>query len=1223
MRPAKLVSVLLLGLLLLFAAAFAALLFVDPTHFRSQLEAGASAAFGRGVRFGGPIRLERSLKPRIVVNRMTIDNPPWASAAHLAAADEVAVQVALWPLLFGELRVLDVRLAGVAVFLEEGPEGANNFTFGDPGAGQDPGALPALEKLLVQDAVITHRSAKARFSRYEIETARLWNIPGQPERIEAEGHVKGVPCRITLVADTPAEVSGPQAPWSARLEMQGPDLSLTAAGRVAHAFAWNDFEFGILLSGDRIDSLAQMLEVEFPAMGPFEISATVTGADGRYRITELRAHANGFLGAAEITIESGAASGGREGPLEAALQGRFGDAPLALTFFSERFPERISRTDPWPLAGNLQLADAKLDFRGTLAPAAGGSSLSLDALLQGEELDTLIHHFGGAPTQAGPYRLAFHALITEDDVSLSDLEGEIGGRVPLQTIQIVRGNASVRQGGAVAGEIAAERDGVLLSLSFQGGPGQVGDANTTDWPLQLAASAAGVTLTADGSVVTTPQGRSRLNLAARLTGDRLDTLGRLLGASLPPLAPLDLSARVTSGEGVHELQDLALRLGANRLTGALRWDGSAPRALLTGRLSSERLSLGDAAITPPVRARPTDLADTPVRVDWLEFLDARLELAVNTVADSPIPVENLNVTLAAVGGTLDAAFRGRLADTDLEGQVAVNASGGMPSVRLQAATGRIDTGQALQQLKLPAVFSGRVDVARFEGRSAGRTLGALREAAEISVKMSPARVKYSGKLMSAPLTVIVTNAAVSVSAGRPVSASLSGSLNQAPFEATLGAGTLAELFQKDGPLPVRAELQVADIKLGAEGVVTRPFRRRAFDLTHDLAGKEFQGLDALLGAGLPLRGAFQATGRVSGRGSRYTYKGELRVGKSDLQADVTVLEATARPKISGRIQAGTLHLSDLTPPDGGAGKKPAADPSRVIPEVHFPTDFFDSVDLDLALGAERIVTEAGTHAGLASTLGLRNGRLRFSPVVTGAAGERVEGQLEIDAAATPPAVTLRLDAQGLDLRLLQPQTRNSDLVTGRLDLHAGLAGSGATLRSLLGNAVGRLTLIAGEGRITGRGLDLWAADLIPTMLSPRWQRENVTEMNCTVAHVELKSGLAELEDFILDTRRITVAGSGVLKLETEGLDLVLAPRPKRPSLVSLAKPVAITGTLATPRVSVAPLPSRRRLLRTGLLAGLVNPLFLLSAFSDLGTGGGNPCAAATARAYQAAGIEPP
>ena len=268
MRPAKLVSVLLLGLLLLFAAAFGALLFVDPALFRGQLEAGASAAFGRGVRFGGPIRLERSLQPRIVVSQMTIDNPPWASATHLAAAEEVAVQVALWPLLFGELRVLDVRLAGVTVFLEEGPQGANNFTFGAPGAGRDSTALPALERLLVQDAVITHRSDSAHFSRYEIDTARLWNIPGEPERIEAEGRVKGVLCRITLVADTPAEVSDPQAPWSVRLEMQTPDLSLTAAGRVAHAFAWNDFQFAIALSGERIDSLAKLFEVEFPATVP-------------------------------------------------------------------------------------------------------------------------------------------------------------------------------------------------------------------------------------------------------------------------------------------------------------------------------------------------------------------------------------------------------------------------------------------------------------------------------------------------------------------------------------------------------------------------------------------------------------------------------------------------------------------------------------------------------------------------------------------------------------------------------------------------------------------------------------------------------------------------------------------------------------------------------------------------------------------------------------------
>ena len=105
-----------------------------------------------------------------------------------------------------------------------------------------------------------------------------------------------------------------------------------------------------------------------------------------------------------------------------------------------------------------------------------------------------------------------------------------------------------------------------------------------------------------------------------------------------------------------------------------------------------------------------------------------------------------------------------------------------------------------------------------------------------------------------------------------------------------------------------------------------------------------------------------------------------------------------------------------------------------------------------------------------------------------------------------------------------------------------LSGSGATRYSFLGNAAGRITIIGGPGRISGRRIDLWAADLIPTMLfSQSWQRDDVTETNCMVAHIELKEGLAEIEDLLLDTQRITIAGSGILDLKTEALNVIIAP----------------------------------------------------------------------------------
>ena len=206
MRLTKIIITLLIGLLLFVVVVFTALLFVNPTVFRGQIEARASAAFGRQFQIDGPISLERSLRPRIVLEDTTIGNPAWASGEHFTRVEKIGVQVALLPLLRGDLTVLDVLFTGVEVFIEEGPDDANNYTFGDSDGSKEPRGLPAVEQLLIRDAIIYHQAADASISRYEIAEARLWNIPGQPERIEAQGFARGMPFTILLAADSPAEL---------------------------------------------------------------------------------------------------------------------------------------------------------------------------------------------------------------------------------------------------------------------------------------------------------------------------------------------------------------------------------------------------------------------------------------------------------------------------------------------------------------------------------------------------------------------------------------------------------------------------------------------------------------------------------------------------------------------------------------------------------------------------------------------------------------------------------------------------------------------------------------------------------------------------------------------------------------------------------------------------------------------------------------------------------
>jgi uncharacterized protein involved in outer membrane biogenesis len=1206
--------------------AVAALYLVDPAVFRGQLEARAAAALGRQVQFDGPIRLERSLRPRIIIEDIAIGNPDWAIGAHFAEAEKFGVQVALFPLLRGDLRVLDVSFTGVNLFIEKGPDGANNYTFGDRGDSKAPGVLPPVERILVRDTVINYQKADAGISRYEITEARLWNIPGQPERIEGTGATKGMTFTFLLAAETPAESSGPQNPWSAKLDITGPDMSLSIDGRMAEAFKWGNSEYRIAINGKQADSLETLFDVEFPTTGPFELSATVNKYPGSYTVTDIASLVHGPPGTLPIKISQGEASGGKDDPLQIALQGQYGDAPFAFTFASANPFESTSQTTPWPIEAQLSIADTKLNIEGTMIPATAAERFEFDARLQGETLNTLAQLLDTELPQAGPYQFGFHTVATEGNYTLTDLEGTLKGIELWETIRIVRGEASVRESGSVKASINAKLDNLPISLSLQGGPGAPGKAGATAWPLKLEASASGARLKGDGSVVST-ENRKALQIATRIKGNRFESLGPLIGVSLPAIGKFDLSADVSSDGDVHAASNLKIQMGTNRLTGSIRWEDKAPRPFLKGELSSDNLTLnalGDTSSKPSPKTGQAVLLDRPIKLDWLKDFDAKLDLNVKRVADSPLPVENVRSAVTLADGKLSAPFRGKLAGTPIDGQIHLSQLKNLPAISLKAGLGRIDVGQTLKQLELPGKIAGTADAIDLDGNSTGKTLRTLVEQAAATLQIKPADLSYTAEIADQTVDIRVESAKLVARKDQPLTGAFSGTVRGAAFNAEASIANLMEILKANTPLPVRVAIQTEDLQLKAEGAIARPFKKNEFDLQYELAGAEIEGLDPLADFTIPLRGEFRASGRITGRGNRFTYQEDLRVGKSDLKAEITVLRESPRPKITGRVVARQIHMDDVDLFD--ADKKTAApqDKSRVIPEYSLPLDELLAVDLDLDIKAERVRAEQADLGEFVAKVSLKNGRFKSSLNITGLMGARINSEFDLNAAADPPLSKVQINAKDLDFGYFLSSMGITDLVKGQVDLIVDLSGAGATRYSFLGNAAGRIAIIGGPGQITGRRIDLWAADLIPTMLSTNWQRDDVTETNCVVAHIELKEGLAEIEDLLLDTQRITIAASGILNLETEALNVVIAPRPKRPSLVSLANPVRIEGTLAEPEVSVTRIPRGSRLAAgTGasLLAGLVNPVFLIFALSDTGTGQTNPCDAAVEKAREVAGID--
>ena len=406
------------------------------------------------------------------------------------------------------------------------------------------------------------------------------------------------------------------------------------------------------------------------------------------------------------------------------------------------------------------------------------------------------------------------------------------------------------------------------------------------------------------------------------------------------------------------------------------------------------------------------------------------------------------------------------------------------------------------------------------------------------------------------------------------------------------------------------EVRGGDIQLRMNGSVDSPFRARGFDIRYALQGARIEELLPIINFIVPLEGAYSLTGHFSDLPDRLVFDDlSITSGRTDIGGQISVYGQAPRPRLVADLHSEQIYLGELLPV---SEVETGPDAARVIPDYTLPIDRLREIDGELRFSGKRLRTPAGDLGDINFRATLDDGVFRIDPFrVRGWAGALIESDATIDASQDPPGITWQWIARQLNYGVLLDQAGLAETVEGTLDISLQLSGTGYTRHEMLGNANGQLVIVGQEGRFGSRRLDLWGSDLLTTMLSRNWRSEDVTDINCLVARISIQDGIASSDDLLVDTNRITIGAAGTLDLKSEELNFVLAPQPKRTSLVSLSSPVHVTGTLAAPEVSVTVLPRNRMAAAgTGILAGLINPGYLIFTFAQAGSGESNPCVAA-------------
>ncbi|MCY3829620.1 MAG: AsmA family protein [Rhodospirillaceae bacterium] len=241
-----------IGLALLAAAVAAtAIVLVSATDFtayRDEIAAAVKRETGREVRIDG--RIEQSvltLSPSISMAGLTFANADWGSRPEMLTAERVELEVALLPLIGGEILVKRFRLTGADLLLETDTAGTANWLFGQadgrqsgPESGADgdgSGAyrpvFPFVKDLEIAASVVTFRDGRSGLEtklRIEQIAARAPTFDS-PVNVEARGAYNGVPVAAEGSMGQIAGLFGRVANYPVAAKLQFGRSTLEGAGK--------------------------------------------------------------------------------------------------------------------------------------------------------------------------------------------------------------------------------------------------------------------------------------------------------------------------------------------------------------------------------------------------------------------------------------------------------------------------------------------------------------------------------------------------------------------------------------------------------------------------------------------------------------------------------------------------------------------------------------------------------------------------------------------------------------------------------------------------------------------------------------------------------------------------------------------------------------------------------------------------------------------------------
>lgn len=440
---------------------------------------------------------------------------------------------------------------------------------------------------------------------------------------------------------------------------------------------------------------------------------------------------------------------------------------------------------------------------------------------------------------------------------------------------------------------------------------------------------------------------------------------------------------------------------------------------------------------------------------------------------------------------------------------------------------------------------------------------------------------------------------------------LKGSVKKQEITAKGTASEITRIYA-GGASQINFDIGLGQTKLSLQGVADSTGTQPAFQGDYTASGPGLLDLAQLAAIDLPDLGALVASGKLTVTDDEIALTElDARLGLSDLAGKASLGLGPDRP-VAANLTSSRLDLSpwlaDLeeeVPASVEASVEDEGKEGLVFSDAPLGLAKLPPLDLDVKLQTDSFTAGGLTLTGLQLHVKQTGPDLQIDPVRVGYKSAIFGGSVSLKVQETPQ-VTLKVLTQNFDLGSFLEDNDVTDLVTGDIDVALDVAGQGDSLHALVAGADGKAGLVMFKGEIASRYVDLIAVDLLQQMMP--WKKSiKEAQVKCALGQFKIESGKADIKSLLFDTKNMNMTGTGYIDLSDEKINLRLYPRPKDPSLFSLATGLEVKGTLTDASVSVNPLSLAKDIAEGAIGVALLGPAGILIPFASLGAGHHHPC----------------